>query len=60
MNNIEKFENDIVEEIHKIYDECEIEYDSSVYDYETVMLQYISMLNRLLVLRKDASILAVN
>lgn len=48
MNNIEKFENDIVEEIHKIYDECEIEYDSSVNDYETVMLQYISMLNRLI------------
>ena len=48
MNNIEKFENDIVEKIHKIYDECEIEYDSSVNDYETVMLQYISMLNRLI------------
>ena len=48
MNNIEKFENDIVEEIHKIYDECEIEYDSSVNDYGTVMLQYITMLNRLI------------
>lgn len=48
MNNIEKFKNDIVEEIHKGYDECEIEYDSSVNDYETVMLQYISMLNRLI------------
>ena len=48
MNNIEKFENDIVEEIHKGYDECEIEYDSSVNDYRTVMLQYISMLNRVI------------
>ena len=48
MNNIEKFKNDIVEEIHKIYDECEIEYDSSVNDYGTVMLQYFSMLNRLI------------
>lgn len=38
MNNIEKFKNDIVEEIHKGYDECGIEYDSSVNDYGTVML----------------------
>lgn len=44
MNNIEKFKNDIVEEIHKGYDECGIEYDSSVNDYRTVM----PMLNRLI------------
>lgn len=48
MNNMEKFKNDIIEEIYKVYDEYGIEYDSSVIDYQAVMLQYITMLNRLI------------
>lgn len=48
MNNIEKFKTDIVREIFNAFDDGGITYDSSKSDYRSVMLNYLTMITRLI------------